>query len=199
MVCTRWLPDRSGPECSCECHARVTKMFEEFGMERIAQQNPEWSPAPRTFWMPTPEERVQLRMQELELEKRMQRNPLEVTAITYRDQTPTGQRARGQLEDEVLLVCSQFTRGELDEEVLTPAVIARLIDDVQPPSVGAIGAVFSRWVKVGFANCPKRPVRFESFTVEGMQRGLEYMKTKHKLKARAESRKPAGKLAGRSF
>ena len=177
-VCTFWI------ECVCECHANVTKMFEMTGRERMPLQNPEYEDPKSTYIMPTFEEIAKARLAEESNKVVTLRKPIEVVETQTFDATPTGKRARGQLEDQVLLVCSQFVRGQLEIEVLTPQLVARSIDEVEPPSVGAIGAVFDRWTRIGFARCAKKPVRFESFTAEGLEHGLEYMKDKFKSEAK---------------
>lgn len=195
MVCTFWAPNEKGIVCSCRCHEQVTQMFKSVDMPRIAMQNPHYSPPHNEFTIPTPEERIAMHIAAQPHPERESR-PTEVVRIPHYQETPTGKRARGQLEDEVLLICSQFTRGELEEEMLTPATIAKMIDDLNPPSVGAIGAVFERWEKIGFAHCPKKPVRFESFTADGLQYGLAHMKSKVKLAARADKSGQLGKRMG---
>lgn len=195
MVCTFWVASDKGAVCSCKCHARVTQMFEAVGMPRIPMQNPHYDPPRNEFIVPTAEERIAAKMAASPSQVGVAR-PAEVIRTNHFDETPTGKRARGQLEDEVLLICSQFTRGELDEEFLTPAIIAKMIDDLNPPSVGAIGAVFERWEKIGFAHCPKKPVRFQSFTVDGMQYGLAYLKNKAKMAAGSAKSNALGKRMG---
>jgi len=180
------------PACTCKCHVEITEMYNITGLERITADNPEYRTPRSPYYMPDP----------LEISRRsssvladddgpvQSARPAIVSPVLpmlpapSRPPTPTGKRARGQLEDEVLRVCGAFVRGELEHEILTPAAIAREIDEVEPPSVGAIGAVFDRWVKIGFARCEKGPVRFEAFTLEGAEKGLEYMKSKVKREKR---------------
>jgi len=94
-------------------------------------------------------------------------------------------RAAGQLEDEVRDICNRFLQREFPEqEICTPKFIAYKIaeesGEVKTPSVGAIGAVFDRWAKIGFATIDKNPVRFTTFTVAGLTRGLEALKEEAK-------------------
>lgn len=186
-VCVSWI------QCACKCHTDITKMHELTSTERVPHPNPDYSPVKNPFWMPSMDERAMLHERhdhEVPVEP-VVRNPLEAQAKRF-DATPTGKRARGQLEDEVLAVCGSFVRGELPYEDLTPKEVATEIDKFDPPSVGAIGAVFDRWVSLGFARCEKRPVRFVSFTLDGMTIGLEGLKAKAKreakLKQSAEAR-----------
>lgn len=183
-VCDYWI------DCGCKCHADITKMHTLTETERVPHQNPDYSTPHSPYVMPRPDE-VMAKTVEPEEKAPIIRNPLEAPAKRF-DATPTGKRARGELEDEVLAVCGSFVRGELPYEVLLPKDIANEIDKFNPPSVGAIGAVFERWVLIGFAKIEKKPVQFVSFTLEGMMHGLDYLKAKHKreakLKQGAESR-----------
>lgn len=176
-VCVAWM------QCACKCHGELTKMHELVGTDRVPHQNQHYSPPHNPYVMPTLEERAAFHSIGEEKPAPVQRNPLEAEAKRF-NSTPTGKRARGQLEDEVLAVCSSFVRGELPYEDLTPKEIAREIDKFDPPSVGAIGAVFDRWVALGFARCDKKPVRFLSFTIEGMTQGLDFLKDKAKREAK---------------
>lgn len=182
--------------CTCKCHADITRMFEMGNRPRRVLDNPEYTLPISPYVMPTYEERIALHEAENARHARPVSlgKPLEVKAQQTFVETPTGIRARGQLEDQVLLVCSQFARGELEVEVLTPNFIAMEISEAEPPSVGAIGAVFDRWVRIGFARCEKKPVRFTSFTSEGMLKGLQYMKDKFKADAKKQA---AGATAAR--
>lgn len=196
MVCTSWAKDSWGAMCKCECHVRITNMFAEANLPRIPMQNPAYR-VENKYVMPSAEERIKLHAEARQQKIKQESLPLSVKKLAMFDDTPSGKRARGQLEDEVLLVCSQFSRGELPVETLTTAIIASLIDEANPPSVGAIGAVFDRWEKIGFAHCPKKPVRFESFTMEGMQHGLQYMKERFKDEARRSRIMPASNIIAR--
>lgn len=176
-VCDFWI------DCKCHCHAQITKMHEMTETERVPHQNPDYNTPKGHYVMPRPDEVGLLKVAEVAVAEPVIRNPLEAPAKRF-DATPTGKRARGQLEDEVLAVCGSFVRGELPYEVLTPKDIAYEIDKFDQPSVGAIGAVFDRWVTLGFAKVEKRPVQFVSFTLEGMMHGLDYLKAKHKRDAK---------------
>lgn len=164
-------------KCNCDCHVQMDKMFQMTGEQRILVENPKYKPVKSPFIMPNPLEIAEIRRKEEE--DRAQRSIAAKSAGHFKE-TASGHRQRGQLEYEVLRVCQQFSRGLIEVEVLTPNVIANEIDEIEPPSVGAIGAVFDRWTKLGFANCEKKPVRFTSFTVDGQLHGLDAMKAKAK-------------------
>ena len=103
--------------------------------------------------------------------------------------SPDGRRLAFVRDEEIWIV-------EADGSLCTPSMLAAEIGRVQginPPSVGAISAVFERWVAIGFANISKKPTRFESYTPQGVQIGLDGCKEKakrgKKLKQSAEGRR----------
>jgi hypothetical protein len=100
------------------------------------------------------------------------------------DQTDTGRKARGELAYEVKRVCDEWVRGLVDADTLTPAVIASVIDEGNPPSTGAIVAVFQRWEKWGFAMIAQKPWRFLSYTPDGLKLGVAALETRYKKKER---------------
>lgn len=186
--------------CKCECHEKIAKMFEMTNTPRIAIQNPDYVPHESGIF------------EFLESYKRVQAELLpgsskvvmvEEKPVVADDGTamlglarsgrqfePTKRgRAAGQLEDEIRGICNRFLQREWPEqEVCTPKFIAQQIfletDAEALPSVGAIGAAFDRWEKIGFAIIKKGPVRFVSFTVAGMTEGLEALKLKYKPQGR---------------
>ena len=102
--------------------------------------------------------------------------------------TPTGRAARGQLESWVLEQVTIWTVEGYDFPC-TPVWISREIgreQAIDPPSVGAISAVFDRWANLGFATIEKKPVRFSGFTLEGKTKGLDRMKAEVKRKQKFE-------------
>lgn len=177
-------------KCNCQCHINVDKMFIMTGEQRILMENSKYKPVKSPFIMPDPLEIAAARM-EAQIKSAPDRPMVAASNNVRFHETPTGKRARGQLEYEVLRVCEQFMKGQIEEEILTPQVIALEIDEVEPPSVGAIGAVFDRWVKLGFAKCEKKPVRFTSFTVDGQMHGLDAMKAKAKQKQKMQAQASA--------
>jgi hypothetical protein len=89
--------------------------------------------------------------------------------------TYDGYRRRGQLEAEVQVICNRAMMGEFDEHC-TAKFIAEQINPENPPSTGAIGAVFKRWEACGYAVINHSPVYFKRLTIEGMRDGLEVCK-----------------------
>jgi hypothetical protein len=93
--------------------------------------------------------------------------------------TPTGRRARGQLEYDVLQVCREYVNGVYEWDACTPKAIAERIgamNATEPPSTGAINAVWDRWEKIGFAEQAKKPSRFVKFTGESSDMALDRTK-----------------------
>lgn len=174
-------------ECTCDCHSKITKMYEMTGLERVPQDNPEYIPAPNVdlTWledMRTAEgvEAVPMLEESLVEEKAMDFSRPAPTTLASQ---PNGYRQRGQLEDQVLDVCKRAMLGEFAVQ-MTPKNIALTINPVVPPSVGAIGAVLDRWKAYGFAKIERSPVRFMMFTADGMMKGLPKMRDDYK-RARA--------------
>lgn len=183
--------------CGCECHVKISKMFEMAGADRIVIQNPDYVPHVSGIF-DFLESFAQSKADELpSLVKKITVKEVPVTTETGaiitglarsgRTFEPTQRgRAAGQLEDEIRDICNRFLQGEFpDEEACTPKFIAYQLaketDADKTPSIGAIGAAFDRWSAVGFALINKGPVRFVSFTVEGMTLGLEALKVRAKV------------------
>lgn len=101
--------------------------------------------------------------------------------------TPTGRRAKGQLEYDVLKVCQEWTREVYDWPDCTPKLVAERIGRVnatEPPSTGAINAVWDRWERLGFAEQAKKPSRFVKFTGAGTVTELDFKKKYTKRQAK---------------
>lgn len=79
------------------------------------------------------------------------------------DKTTTGRRARGSLDINVEAICRLKFDGFIPNE-LTPANVAMLIDPIDPPSHGAIHAVFYRWKNAGYCIMSDKPVTMIGFT-----------------------------------
>lgn len=184
-VCTFW------ETCGCECHAEITRMFDIAKLERKVQDNPEYVPAVNTFMMPDrdaedatgepvepkPEEEVDSAYPQASV-------PLPPPTKKIYDETPTGRSGKGQLEDRVKQACDVW----LDEQKpwdCTPAYLSEAIASVHKipaPSTGAIGAVFQRWADLKFADIGRQPIRFQSYTPEGLRLGLDRMKKEAKAR-----------------
>jgi hypothetical protein len=102
--------------------------------------------------------------------------------------TPSGIRARGQLEDEVKRICDRFDTGS-GPIALPLSFIANQIHPDAPPSVGAIREVLLRWAKYGYATMGSDPLAFTGYTQEGRKEGLEVMKYKYDQQRRLNKSK----------
>lgn len=184
QVCLLWQ------ECPCECHEKITKMFEIGEQPREVVENPEYVRAERTWYMPVYGvdygiESSRSVAEPVALDGEVNRPepiPVPAHARTYAP-TPTGRAAKGQLETQVLEVVTEWLIEH--DELCTPKFVSTEIARVQhidEPSVGAIGAVFDRWVKYGYAIVTRSPVQFTGLTDEGSTRGLDALKIQYKRK-----------------
>lgn len=196
--------------CPCKCHAQITEMYELTGMDREPpEQTAEYLAWVREqrhqFVMPSPsfgtpvdglsssddtdtpltDERT------VATPLRDAATPLStvapVPAQPVFTPTPTGRRARGQLEYDVLQICDEFSRNVYEWDFCTPKLVAERIgkmNDTEPPSTGAINAVWDRWEKLEFAKQGKKPSHFIAFTVYGTVQCLDGMKTQAKRNKR---------------
>ncbi|QDF18281.1 hypothetical protein SEA_DAKITI_68 [Gordonia phage Dakiti] len=173
--------------CECSCHTKFDRMYKMANTERRVHQNPNYVPYqyPDLSEYLTPTVELEGASLSVGVDARVPRErPSESApgllelAPVYTG-TPTGQRQRGQLEAEVQQVCHRAMMGEFDE-LMTPQVIAELIDHENPPSTGAIGAVFNRWERIGYAKIHRKPLYFQHLTVEGMRDGLEALRRRAK-------------------
>ena len=103
--------------------------------------------------------------------------------------TKSGRYARGELEYRVKQVCDEFAIGAIFSSAsgITPVQVSERIDPDNPPSVGAIGAVFDRWNQIGFAETAKSPVRFVRYTDDGLRRGYARIKAAYKRAGKSEA------------
>jgi len=180
-------------------------MFQMSGMDRQVVDNSGYSPEHGGFWMPTLEERARMAVLSKSsgpVAPRVEESPLPdaVPATIVRTFTPTntGRAAPGELELWVKQHCDIWL-VEKYPFPCTPAWLSEEIGKTQgikPPSVGAISAVFERWVKIDFASIAKKPTRFEGYTSNGITLGLEGCKAKLKAKRRA-AEAAAGRRIGR--
>lgn len=205
-VCLMW------EWCVCDCHALITRMYKEVGMDRLPPEQP-------------PAYIARLREQEAKWDMPSVFDPLPATPLsTPGDPNPqtipredvgdpvaprvggsvapapampprmqvtaTGRRAKGTLESDVLVICIEFAGDVYEWEYCTPKLIAEEIGKryaVEPPSTGAINAIWDRWEKLGFATQDKKPSRFVKFNLQGNQEiNLVNLKAKVKRDKRTD-------------
>lgn len=165
--------------CNCDCHSKITKMYQITGTDRVIQQNPDYVPyvGPDLSWIQ--DERIPPApfVPPQPFTPRTVEEGVAANVATGDGPRPDRHnRLRGWLENEVKDICDRYMVGEISES-LTPKAVGLWIDKENPPSAGAVGAVFERWSKMGFAQINKHPVRFVSYTVKGMTLGYERMKS----------------------
>lgn len=98
----------------------------------------------------------------------------------------SGFRRPGELEHQVKLVCDEWTIGLMpDTFQLTCAEIARAINPDSPPSTGAITKVLERWHEIGFAVHSVKPHRFDGYTQEGIELGINELRARRDRAARS--------------
>lgn len=210
-ICTVW------ETCSCDCHVKITEMYESLNLPREeAMQNPEyveWARAERAkFVMPDPvssrfdglssidgpiphddDEEAATGLGTGTLGTLPTRAPVPV--VPRFAPTPTGRRARGQLEADVLKVCQDFYHNVFEWEFCTPKLVAEEIGRrhaIEPPSTGAIDAVWDRWLALGFAYRERKPSRFTGFVGSSdfsYLEGLKVQKKRAKKRQVAEQRR----------
>lgn len=107
----------------------------------------------------------------------------------------TGRKPRGWLAEAVLAVCKDHLSGKLklDGKPLTPHRVAKVVQErtgaEDPPSTGAVSAVFKRWETFGFAKFNQKPFSFKAFTPKGEKEGLEAVITGRREARKAETAK----------
>lgn len=97
--------------------------------------------------------------------------------------TPTGKRPKGELEYDVLTICNEFVNGVYDWPMCTPKLVSEAIGKmhaVEPPSTGAVNAVWDRWEKLGFAEQAKKPNHFLKFSSDSSVVALDAAKKRAK-------------------
>lgn len=176
--------------CPCSCHDKLSKLFEMTDTERIVVESSGYTPPHRTYWMPSDDPLSPLSTSNRPDAPVLLESPapdvVPPTIARPFSITPTGRAARGQLELWVKIECDAWLVDD-PGELCTPSYLATQIARAQaidPPSVGAISAVFDRWAKLGFALIGKKPTRFVGYTPDGVKLGLERMKEQAKRQTR---------------
>ena len=188
--------------CPCECHLKIDKMFEMADEPRILIENPNHHPfsKKRDYWMPgdsEPDGDSILGLPDAVESTESDAQPALVPGHQPRaERTPTGRKRKGGLEMEVLHVCTEFVEEVYEWELCTPKLVAEAIgtqNAEEPPSTGAVQAVWNRWEVLGFAEQAKKPARFVRFTHSSHAAGdLERLKSdvkKASRKRKAEERR----------
>lgn len=202
-TCKNWI------ECPCECHLQFDMMFKMAEMPRQVVDNSGYVPDRGGFIMPTAEERIAMHALSSprpatvpHVEESVAPDLAPPSIVRPYAPTASGRAAAGQLEFWVKRECDTWLVESKDEDVFykcTPGYLAEKIGEaegIRPPSVGAISAVFDRWVKIGFAVTAKKPTRFIKYTEDGIKYGLDEMKVRHKRSLKSREAQ-AGRRIGR--
>lgn len=179
-TCTHYM------KCPCSCHGELDRLFEITGRERILVESSGYEPPHRTWWMPSDDPLPALSTVNgapvTELLESPDPTRIPATLRPAFKPTPTGRAARGELELWVKEWCDIWLVDE-STSPCTPAWLSEKIardKAIDPPSIGAISAVFVRWEKLGFAVFKKKPTRFVGYTQEGIELGLDKLKARVK-------------------
>lgn len=172
--------------CPCECHAKLNRLFHMAGSERILVDESSWHPD-NPFVLPRMAEDLTIdtfNWEDTQEPTTIKDAPPVILPVQLPRTfvpTPTGRAGRGELEAWVKEVTDIWTVER--DGLCTPRYVAAKIGrkrGINPPSVGAIDAVFIRWAEMGFAMIEKKPTRFDGYTANGLRLGLEAMKAAHK-------------------
>lgn len=90
--------------------------------------------------------------------------------------TPSGQRARGQLEEQVRVEVMRFynSNPQVIETIgLSPSLLAAAINKEHPPSQGAVYAVMKRWERDNLVTLAEKPFRLVGITDLGKRRLID--------------------------
>lgn len=202
-ICEDWL------DCACECHAMVTKMYEMAEMERqppeqtaayLAESHRRHAETQALLDSLAYDRTVPSVPSYADgtgdhpLDERPSQSPVGAPGDTLETgyhgtvtprfaPTDTGRRARGQLEYDVLKICDEYVHDVYDWDLCTPRLVAERIgkiNETEPPSTGAINAVWDRWEKIGFAVQGKKPSHFSHFEMDGSLQTLAMLKDRIK-------------------
>lgn len=171
--------------CECECHTRLDEMFDMMEMERTPQDNPEFVPYERTYWMPSDDPNYGI-----DTQPQSDFTETGDVAVLEREVavTESGRTARGGLEFWVQRECLAWILDHDDGEPCTPKFLSNEIarvEGIKPPSQGAISAVFDRWERYGYARIGRdRPQRFLGLTEQGKEKGLDWCRANAKKRAK---------------
>ena len=186
--------------CPCECHAIIDKIFETAGLERILQDISGYVRPERDYWMPGDDQdplSIPSKPPAPDSDEVMPATTLPRKTAPSSPRTPTCKRRKGTLENEVLSICTECAADKYDWEACTTKLVSeeiRKMTEAEPPSTGAVQAVWERWVKLGFASFEKKPVRFTGFLVDDYsQAALDKLKfTTRQTKKRAKAAQRRG-------
>lgn len=180
--------------CPCSCHKLIDQMYSMSNMDRVAVNHSAYVPDDGGFvktWTVAPSTYVDSSTPTLPDTPVWIQSPVPAavppTMVHVYAPTSTGRAARGELESQVKEACDVWRVDVADPttwrgQPCTPSYVSEEITKkhgIKPPSVGAIDAVFKRWMKIGFAVIHPKPTRFICYTPRGIELGLEGIKAKY--------------------
>lgn len=175
--------------CACPCHETFDQMAQLSETIRSANNFSSYTPDKGDFIMPSPTELALQRASSNATPSTAPEwlespDPINVPATLARSyaDTPSGRSAPGELESQVKWACDVW-RVDQEGKACTPGWVSAEIGKkygIKPPSVGAIDAVFNRWLKIDFAVIAKKPTRFVSYTQLGIELTLDGCKEKYR-------------------
>jgi hypothetical protein len=179
-VCTMW------EVCNCDCHDLITRMYEQAEQPREPVQNPDYIPYVPEFTLVSKVGNLGLSA----ITGLVNAPDTPENAVASRSAAASGVLATPDAEPSREMSVKEITDAFAlagSEELCTPNYIsdeiARL-HHVPPPSTGAIHAVLNRWEAQGFAIIGHKPMRFISYTVDGLKIGLDGCKEVYKRRQR---------------
>jgi len=178
--------------CPCKCHADLDEMYEMAGIERVLVRS-DYVPDLGSF-VP-----IDVIIDEVNAtrfnsvgtiaphshEGTVATPAVVVAGHAFAD-TPTGRKARGRLEYEVLEVCLAWDMGVYDWDACTPKNISEELatrNQSIPPSTGAISAVWERWASIGFCETAKKPLRMVRSEFKFSAQELDKLKSSARKKS----------------
>jgi hypothetical protein len=169
--------------CPCDCHKELDRMFEMAGRERVIQDNPEYVPYHRTFWMPSDDPNWGL----------PEAVPDAPQVDDHLEVTESGRTRKGSLESAVQRIVLKWLELPVMERIegLNVKEISERVYQEEgaalekAPSLGAVGAVLDRWDKCGYVMLGAKPVRVIALTKDGKEKGLDWCKARAKKEGRA--------------
>jgi len=191
--------------CGCTCHVEIDKLFIMTRNPRTFKDMSGYEPPISHYQMPTLEERAAMHAaqkngaKEVEVIESPNPDLIPVTIKREFNETNTGRQGRGQLEYRVKEFCDAHLLAKSSADC-TPKHVAQGIAEkygIDPPSQGAVDAVFKRWDALGFAMIAKRPTRFIGYTPNGVKMGLDAMKLAAKQKERSSAAEASRTLRGK--
>ena len=208
--------------CACECHAKISALFESMGVDRVwpdsnwrspedqfafSESQPKFDLSWLREWRaphtpePLPENAGDLAPTVAEVDSGTA-NRTVGDILPPNPTKPAGwepgeyPRPAGALEWQVKLACDQWVLGAYPNvRELKPLNIARIIGDTRAPSTGAITNILVGWHEIGFAIIQlDAPRCFKGYTEAGISLGIEKLRERTAASKGAATRAASARL-----